>query len=230
MKRREFIQGVAVAPFVPVVVPRGTDTGEGVRDLEPNRWAGPNPPEPRPPLTADEMAARLWSNLQRYIAQDEVRHADKWDEAEKGDMRGICHEFSNALLDASRHLEFFQAVFPDADLTRLQNVRYEVMDYPLILRSSGEQLQAQARKLRCGFYNPDHFKDIQACYFDPTEEYRKLVGSEAARDVHIEILRVPERIQIYSIYLPPYLSPIRLPPGDWSVDRCFMFRYAKSYR
>jgi len=248
MKRRDVLKFAVAAPFAGALAIPEIAKAETL-----NKWAGPNPLSvsedffiPGPPLKWMEMANRLWSNAEKYIAEDEAKHGTRWDETEKKHMNAICYCMCNHLVggyqghetppvdefwqgDTSRHY------YPDQDPDLLKTVRFEVTDGPVATIAHPktykmESKPCMARRIRLK-YNPHALDDLRAFHgIDAEVELVSMWGQQAALEIAAEIrndLKNGYKIATYAIYLPPFLSPVVLPPGDWSINRGFRIRYAK---
>lgn len=254
MKRRDVLKFAVAAPFVgALAIPEIAKAETLTKPLGLNPMAvAEDFYIPGPKLTWMEMANRLWSNAEKYIAEYEAKHELQWDETEKKHMHAICFRMCNHLVggyqgqetpsvdefwqgDPSRHYH------PDQDPDLLKTVRFEVTDGPIATRGPWasithpktykmESKPCMVRRIRMR-YNPHALDDLRAFHgIDAEVELVAAWGQQAALEIAMEIrndFKNGHKIATYALYLPPFLSPVVLPPGDWSINRGFRIRYAK---
>ena len=167
MNRRKFLAALAGIPVVALTTPAeaGSVTAAPARSL--NKWRGPdavpldmpplgqNMPEPKPEWI--KLADQLWTNLAKYVEEDQARHNVKWSEVELRHTQAICYRMCNYLtVEAEREdtwapqsliQDCMQSFYPEVPKDILKTVKFMATDGPFAVYE-GEVLPCQARKVK----------------------------------------------------------------------------------
>jgi hypothetical protein len=257
MDRRTLLKFLATLPFGAFLVPKETQAEPAkLGRLRVNWSAELAKPEPKKDIVVrfdqslEEMGEQLVQNVRRVSARWEESDGFKRltaDEREvhEGVARRLPYALRNeqyALPEPPGNFTSFdfrpsgQAACPGAwERDLLQKVRFAVMTAPTGWAQhpvTGElvKITAESRKIRAKL-NLDALNNLHTYHgLDPVFEAVSCITQDTALEIGMECRRdfaAGMMPAFYAIYLPPFLGPALMDPGDFSISRRYRIRYAK---
>lgn len=183
------------------------------------------------PLPWPELAEQLLRNLRGFIERgNQDKSHLKYPPYSVPLLETICKEFCRSLYDWDLSAPYDPA-YPDCP-DPSPRVRFDAFigdQKGLFQDGLGNLVEKEAltRRLKLR-WSLEAAKDLQACYYDPNEEFGKTLGQEAAVTIQMELrcaLRETDKKVVCAIHLPPFTMPSLLPEG-FSSHSVFGIQYA----